>query len=257
MYILRVCTTHTHTQTKRDANDMMTMTTTMKEIPFLQHFSPIPLSSRESGAAAAGVGRDEPPSANGGAPSPRCYKVAVAAGSNTSAPRGGNGTAFGLTLCDTAHVDVSVNNSEEAETRRLSSMLASELAIRNNKSDDGDYNKISLSATKSSPAGDISDDELTTFLRGLSSTTYSELHDTIICTNGVIPQDRQQRGWKIRVTSREANLNTGVSSDTKGDRHAGGRDVLLDISSLLHLNHVSTNSLISMMDRIQCSFKSS
>ena len=229
---------------------------TMKEIPFLQHLSPVSLSSSGDSKGSApepqknirvianNSSSSKTNNNNGdeGGNGARCYTVAVNESSGFSnenisniVPHG----AFGLTLCeDSSSPD---NSSDGSEETRNMTVMKSELTTNSNNH----YNKLSSTTTKKPIDNTFimenSKDQRQRML-GLTSSTYSQQDDTLICTNGIISAEKAGL-MMMRITTRRAALNSSSdgADSIKSHTRVKGRDVLVDISSLL-LESSSNNS---------------
>jgi len=232
----------------------------MKEIPFLQHLSPISLSG--SGSSGSGSGNESQPSTSSSAPSlssstiingagignttaPRCYTVATISsnGSNNNNDNVPHG-AFGLILCEEKSFSTTTTSLAPVGTT-----LASDLASLHHPptitNDDSDYNKLPSSSSSNENENLITMDTSIEgqHLRGLTSVTYSHYDDSVICTNGI----PGKYGW-VRITTRDATAATTTRNMKDGNKRRGGyeNDVFVDISLLLnnhhHHHHDSGNS---------------
>jgi hypothetical protein len=198
----------------------------MKEIPFLQHLSPISLSSGSGNASqsSTSTSSSSAPSFSsstiinvagiGNTAASRCYTVATISSNgynndnDDNVPHG----AFGLILCE-----------EKSSTTALAPVgtatLASDLALHHpptnnsttNINDDSDYNKLPSSSSTSNDNENLITMDTSIegqHLRGLTSVTYSQYDNSVICTNGI----PDKYGW-VRITTRDAATTTTSTAD--------------------------------------------
>ena len=212
-----------------------TTPTAMKEIPFLQHLSPISLS----GGNGNGNGSQSDPkksqvsSKNNGDGTRRYYTVATI-GSNgydnaiSNVPHG----AFGLVLWEQSSSSSSGNNCNDPEARMP--IMASDL-------NNSDYNKLPPPSNAPSSAAnnflmEKSAEEQRQLMLGLTSSTYSQYDDTLICTNGMMMKGNY---GLMRITTRHAAATTGSNNTSINKTRATrkGQDVFVDLSPLLNNNY--------------------
>lgn len=228
-----------------------TTTTTMKEIPFLQHLSPISLSSGGGGSSgnAGSISDASKNNNNNGDGNTRRYTVATISndGSSSNVPQG----AFGLVLCEQSS-DVNSSNEECPSRITNNMMMASDLIAP-----DHDRNKLPPSSLSSYLPFNFfmkkSNKEQRQLMLGLTSSTYSQYDDTLICTNGIISGNY----GVMRITTRHAG-NTATTTTSMNDddsimsKGRKGQNVLLDLSSLLNNTNNSDETAVITIVKTAC-----